>query len=443
MSIFVLKHPQDREIRRLAIPALGALIAEPLYLATDTAIVGHLGTAALGGVGVAAQVLNTLTGLCIFLTYGTTATAARLLGAGDKRAAIQQGVEGLWLALAIGIALIAVGWPLTPWIIDAFGASAAVAPQAETFMRISLFGLPGILIMLAGAGVLRGLQDTRTPLWTMIGTGIVNVALNVLFILVLGWGVAGSAWGTSIAQTAGCAAFVVVILRGARKHGAPLLPSVAGLRATTTANVNLFIRTASLRITPIIGTAIAARMGDQEVAAYQVGFQVFILLNFAANAIGVAGQAITGLHLGGSNVPMARATVSRIVLWAGATGTVLALALLAARSWLPSVFTQEPGVITLLVGTFVLVALLQPVTSLVFALEGVLIGAGDMRYLAIVGVFSSVVFLLAAWPVYVLGGGIIALWTVIGVWMTARFVMLGLRLRGTAWIITGAVMAHR
>jgi putative MATE family efflux protein len=412
-------------------------------LITDSAIVGHLGTAALGGLGVAAQVLNTLTGLCIFLTYGTTASVARLLGSGDRREAIRQGIEGIWLAIGIGLALIVIGWPLAPWIIDAFGASAAVAPQAETFLRLGLLGLPWYMVILAGSGVLRGLQETRTPMYAMIGTAIINVALNVLFVPVLGWGIAGSAWGTVIAQVAGGSVFIMIILRGAREHGAPLLPSAAGLRATTTANVNLFIRTASLRITPIIGTAIAARMGDQQVAAYQVGFQMFNVLNFSANAIGIAGQAITGLHLGGSNVPMARATVPRVVLWGIACATAIAVAMLAVRSWLPSLFTRDPAVAALLVSTFVLIALLQPISSLVFTLEGVLIGAGDTRYLAIVGVLSTAIFLLAAWPVYLLGGGITALWMVIAVWMTARFALLSLRVRGGSWLITGAQVAHR
>jgi putative MATE family efflux protein len=435
----VLRHPHDREILRLAIPAFGALVAEPLFLLADSAIVGHLGTAPLGGLGVAGQVLSTLVNICVFLAYGTTAAVARLIGAGDQREAIRQGIEGIWLAVAIGLVLVVAGWPLTPWIIDAFGASAAVAPQAETYLRISLFGIPGMLVVLAGTGVLRGLQDTRTPLRVAVGMFTVNLALNALFVLVLGWGIAGSAWGTVIAQTAGGAVYVATVLRGARAHGAPLRPEAKGLRAAATASVNLLIRTLSLRLVLIIGTAIATRMGDAEIAAYQVGFQVWTLLAFALDAIAIAGQAITGRHLGGSDAARARAATRRMVEWGIASGILFALIVLAVRPWLPALFTQDPVVTRLLLSTLLLVALLQPIAGVVFVLDGVLIGAGDMRYLAIAGLFTTAAFLPAAWLAYELGGGIVALWAAIGVWMTARFAALGLRARGNAWLVTGAV----
>jgi putative MATE family efflux protein len=435
----VLRHPHDREILRLAVPAFGALIAEPLFLLADSAIVGHLGTAPLGGLGVAGQVLSTLVNVCVFLAYGTTAAVARQVGAGNMREAVRQGIDGIWLASAIGLVLIALGWPLTPLVVDAFGASADVAPQAETFLKVSLFGIPGMLIVLAGTGVLRGLQDTKTPLRVSVGMFAVNLALNALFVLGFGWGIAGSAWGTVIAQTGGGAVYVVAVLRGARRHGASLWPDARGLRASATASVNLVIRTLSLRVVLIIGTAIATRMGDAEIAAYQVGFQVWTLLAFALDAIAIAAQAITGRFLGGSDVAGARAATRRMVEWGIACGVLFGLVVLVVRPWLPGLFTEDPAVRHLLLGTLVVIALLQPIAGVVFVLDGVLIGAGDMGYLAVAGAITMAAFLPAAGLVHVGGGGLLALWSAIGVWMIARFAALSLRARGQAWLVTGAV----
>ncbi|GAA2120153.1 MATE family efflux transporter [Actinomadura alba] len=435
----VLRHPHDREILRLAVPAFGALVAEPLFLLADSAIVGHLGTAPLGGLGVAGQILSTLVNVCVFLAYGTTAAVARKVGAGHVREAVRQGIDGIWLALGIGVLLVAVGWPTSPWLIDAFGASPEVAAQAETFLRISLFGIPGMLIVLAGTGVLRGLQDTATPLRVATGMFGVNLALNVLFVLVFGWGIAGSAWGTVIAQTAGAGVYIAVVLRGAREHGALLRPDLAGLRASATAGVSLLIRTLSLRVVLIIGTVVATHMGDAEIAAYQVGFQVWTLLAFALDAIAIAGQAITGRQLGASDVAGARAATQRMVQWGIACGVLFALLVLAVRPWLPHLFTQDPAVRHLLLGTLIVIALMQPIAGVVFVLDGVLIGAGDMRYLAVAGLLTTAAFLPAAGVVHLSDGGLVALWGAIGVWMVARFIALWLRARGDAWLVTGAV----
>jgi putative MATE family efflux protein len=438
-AFFSLRHPHDREIFRLAIPAFGALVAEPLFLLADSAIVGRLGTAPLGGLGVAGQALATFVNVCVFLAYGTTAAVARRIGAGDRGAAIQHGVDGLWLAVALGVAFAALGWPLTPDIVDAFGASDSVAPYAETYLRISLLGIPGLLVILAGTGVLRGLQDTRTPLVVAIGANAVNVLLNVVFVFGLGWGIAGSAWGTVVAQSLGAAVYVAAVVRGAARHGARLRPDAAGLRAAVSSGVNLFVRTIALRVVLIAATAVAARSGDAQIAAHQVAFNVWTLLAFALDAIAIAGQAITGRYLGGSDVAGARAATRRMMEWGVAGGVAFALLVLAARPWLPGLFTADPAVRDQLLAVLILVAALQPVAGAVFVLDGVLIGAGDMRFLAVASMVSTAAFLPAAWLVLSTGAGLVALWTAIGVWMLARLVTLGSRAMGDAWLVTGAV----
>ncbi|MFG2021382.1 MATE family efflux transporter [Actinomadura geliboluensis] len=429
----------DREILRLAVPAFGALVAEPLFLLSDSAIVGHLGTAQLGGLGVAGQALNTLVYLCVFLAYGTTAGVARQVGAGDMRAAIRQGIDGMWLAVAIGAVLIVAGWPLVPWIVDAFGASPSVTPYAVTYLRVSLFGIPSMLLVLAGTGVLRGLQDTRTPLAVSIGGFTANLLLNVLFVIVLGWGIAGSAWGTVLAQTGSAVVYTAVVLRAARRHGASARPDLDGLRTSATAGFGLLVRTAALRIVLIVGTSIAARMGDEEIAAYQVGFQVWTLLAFALDAIAIAGQAITGRYLGASDVRGTRAITRRMVWWGVGCGIVFGLLILAVRPWLPGLFTGDGDVRDLLLASLLLVAVLQPVAGVVFVLDGILIGAGDGAYLAATTLIATIVFLPAAIVLFRADAGIIGLWLAIGLWMLTRMVTLGLRARGDRWMVTGAV----
>ncbi|MCP2340511.1 MATE family efflux transporter [Actinomadura rupiterrae] len=434
---------QDREILRLAVPAFGALVAEPLFLLSDSAIVGTLGTAPLGGLGVASQLLNTLVYLSVFLAYGTTAGVARQIGAGNVRAGIRQGVDGMWLALVIGVVLVVVGLPLVPWLVDVFGASQQVDPYARTYMAISLFGVPSMLVVLAGTGVLRGLQDTRTPLFVSLGGFSLNLLLNAVFVLGFGWGIAGSAWGTVIAQTGSAAVYVVVVVRAARRHGAGVRPDVAGLRTAASAGASLLVRTAALRIVLIVGTSVAARMGDAEIAAYQVGFQIWSLLAFALDALAIAGQAITGRYLGAADVARVRAVTRRMVVWGVGSGVVFGLGIVAVRPWLPSLFTADPDVRHLLLASLLIVALLQPVAGVVFVLDGILIGAGDGAYLAWTTLVATIVFLPAALTSYWAGWSLVGLWCAIGLWMVTRMVTLGARARGDRWLVTGAVRRAR
>jgi putative MATE family efflux protein len=434
-----LRSAQDGEILRLAIPALGALIAEPLFLLADSAIVGRIGTIPLGGLGVASQALSTLVGISIFLAYATTAAVARQLGAGQRDAAIRQGIDGLWLAALIGLVVLGAGWPLTPAIAGAFGGSAAVTAQAVIYLRISLLGAPSMLAVLAGTGVLRGLQDTRTPLLVAVAANVVNVILNATFVLGLRWGIAGSAWGTAIAQTGAGAAYLVVVGRGARRAGISFRPDLAGVRAAAFAGASLVVRTLALQAVLVITTAIAARQGNAAIAAHQVAFRIWTLLTFALDAIAIAGQAITGRYLGAGDVAGARAATSRMIAWGAGYGAVFAVVLLAARPFLPALFDVRPDVRHLLLAVLLIEAAQQPVSGVVFVLDGVLIGAGDQDYLAVAGLISLAVFGIAAAAVVVSGGGLVALWLAYSAWMLARLGTLAVRARGSRWLITGAI----
>src|SRR5919112_4504818 len=228
---------RDREIVRLAVPAFLALVAEPLFLLADVAIIGPLGTGPLAGLGIAAAVLQTAIGLCVFLAYGTTASVARHLGAGDVRGALAHGVDGIWLAVAIGCAVTVLGVALAEPLVHLFGASDRVTEPAATYLRIAFLGTVPLLVMLAATGVLRGLQDTRTPLVVAVVGNAANVLLNLLLVYPVGLGIAGSAIGSVLAQVLSAAALVVVVVRAARRHGASLRPDLPGIRAAGRAGV--------------------------------------------------------------------------------------------------------------------------------------------------------------------------------------------------------------
>ncbi|MEU2876025.1 MATE family efflux transporter [Streptomyces sp. NPDC007070] len=427
----------DREIAALAVPAFGALVAEPLFVMADSAIVGHLGTAQLAGLGVASALLTTAVSVFVFLAYATTAAVARRVGAGDLQAAIRQGMDGIWLALLLGAAVIAITLPTAPALVDVFGASPTAAPYATTYLRISALGIPAMLVVLASTGVLRGLQDTKTPLYVAVAGFVANAALNAGLVYGAGLGIAGSAWGTVIAQCGMAAVYLGVVVRGARRHGASLRPDAAGIRASAQAGVPLLVRTLSLRAILMTATAVAARLGDADIAAHQIILSLWTLLAFALDAIAIAGQAIIGRFLGAGDTEGAREACRRMVQWGTAVGVVLGLLVIVARPVFLPLFTADPTVKDTALPALLVVALSQPICGVVFVLDGVLMGAGDGPYLAGAMLVTLAVFVPAALLVPVFGGGLTALWGAMTLMMTIRLLTLWLRTRSGRWLVTG------
>ncbi len=431
----------DREIVALALPALGALVAEPLFVMADSAIVGHLGTPELAGLGVAAALLTTAVNVFVFLAYATTAAVARRIGADDTAAAIRQGIDGIWLALLLGLLLVALAEPAAPQVLGLFGASGDATGYAVTYLRISALGIPAMLIVLAATGVLRGLQDTRTPLAVAVAGFTANAALNLALVYGAGLGIAGSAWGTVLAQCGMAAAYLVVVVRGAARYGVGLRPDRAGVRACATAGVPLLVRTLSLRAVLVIATVVAARLGDAEVAAHQILLTLWNLLAFALDAIAIAGQAIIGRYLGAEDAPGARAACHRMVRWGVMAGCALGLLVAAARPLFIPLFTTDPTVRAQLLPTLLVVALTQPACGVVFVLDGVLMGAGDGPYLAWAMLGTLAVFAPAAFAVPALGGGLTTLWWAMALFILARLGFLWARSRSGRWVVTGAIRA--
>ena len=438
----------DREIVRLAFPAFLALVAEPLFLLADAAIVGHLGTAELAGLGIAAAVLQTVVGLCVFLAYGTTAGVARRLGAGDHRGAIALGVDGVWLAVLIGVLATAVGVAATGPLVAAFDAGAAVSGHAVTYLRIAFLGTTPLLVMLATTGILRGLQDTRTPLVVAVVGNALNVLLNLPLVYgvgpVGGLGIAGSALGSVLAQLASAGLLTAVVVRAARAAGAPLRPDLRGIRGAAHAGVALVVRTLTLRaallVTVYAVTLIpAGGRQDVELATHQLALTIWTFLAFVLDAIAIAAQAITGRALGAGDAAGARSLTRRMVRWGLVSGLVTGASLAAASPWLGLLFTGDSEVHDLLTPVLLVAALSQPLCGVVFVLDGVLIGAGDGRYLAWAGVLVLVVYAPSAVAAALVGGSLLWIWLAFSaIFMGARGVLLLRRERSDTWLVTGA-----
>ncbi|MET1016085.1 MAG: MATE family efflux transporter [Leifsonia flava] len=443
MSILT-RRPVDREILRLAVPALGALIAEPLFLLADSAMVGHLGEVSLAGLGIASIVLQTIIGLMVFLAYATTPAVGRRLGAGDERGAVEAGIDGLWIALGLGIVLAVAGWFAAPTLVGAFGASADVAAEASVYLTISMLGLPAMLLVFAATGLLRGLQDTRTPL-VVAGIGFAaNIVLNFVLIYGVGLGIAGSAIGTVIAQWAMVGVYVVVIGWHASRVDARRMPHRAGVLGGITSGGWLFLRTLSLRIAMLLAVIVATGLGTSELAGFQIAMTLYSTLAFALDALAIAAQALIGKALGGDDVPLVQAVLERCLQWGVGGGALLGLVLVALAWVIAPVFTSSSDVIGLLPPTLVVLGISVPLCGYVFVLDGVLIGAGDAKYLALTGILNLVVFVplviaVGAWaPHDALGLALLMASFAFG-YLGARAVTLGLRARGTAWMVTGAV----
>jgi len=427
----------SKQILAVAVPAFAALIAEPLMLLADTVIIGHLGTAELAGLAVAAVVLGTEVGLCVFLAYGTTSTVARSHGAGRDDHALSQAVGGLWLALGIGVVLAggtaALAGPLT----SALASSAGVADQAHTYLLVSTLGIPAMLLVLAATGALRGVLDLRTPLIVTVTACSANVVLNVALVYGAGMGVAGAALGTVIAQWGAAAWLVGAVVRRALAAGAGTAPRLDPVIEAARTGVPLVVRTATLRASLLLATAVAAGFGDAPLAAHQITMTVVTFCAFALDALAIAGQTLTGRALGSGDADLAKNLTSQMLRWGWGVGAILGIGLAAISGVLPGMFTSDDAVRDVLVPALLVAAAVQPLSGAVFVLDGVLIGAGDGRYLAWAGVAVLLAYAPFALAVGWTDAGLTWLWGAYIAFIAARWVTLELRRRSGRWIVLG------
>ena len=428
---------RDKQLLKLAVPALGALLAEPLYVLADTAVVGHLGTSALGGLGVSSSALMLIYGLCFFLAYGTTATIARLMGAKKNKEAANQIVQSIWLAVFTGVFLGSIVFLFSSQLLEAMGATGDLLTQARIYLRISMYGAPAMLIMLAGVGYLRGVKDTVRPLWVSIGTAVLNLVIELVLIYGLDLGIGASAAATVIAQWVGAFIYLVWIGKEIRIYEVSLAPQFLLLKRQVRISTELLMRNLSTAGTFLIATAVATRISDVDVAAHQVAFQIWFTLAMAMDAMAIAAQAMVGNLLGAGSPVEARKVGQRAILWSVGVGIVGGGTLAIVHLPLAEVFSNDPSVISLSGFLFLHVALMAPLSGVAFALDGILIGAGDHNYLAkAMAVASisatSVMLLTRLWDL-----GIGWLWAAIWIFMGLRSALLGSRFYSSRWQVVG------
>ena len=430
-----LRSRYDREIVRLALPALGALAAEPLYLLVDTAIVGHLGREQLAALGIAFTVLGGLFAIFNFLQYGTTAQVARAGGAGEIETARRLGAQAVWLSLAFGVTVSLLIAVLAAPLVSLMGGDGATADYAVTYLRIAAVGFPAAFLALGGQGYLRGVADLRTPLVILIAGNVVNLALEVLFVYGFGWGIEGSAWGTAIAQLGMGAAFIVVILRQLEPGEARVRLALA--RRVLSLGKWIFIRTSALMGAFVLAGAVATRFGDASIAAHQVAFQLWVFLALVLDSVAIAGQIIVGRELGAGRRDEAYGAGERMIWLSVALGGAFAAFMLVLASVLPRAFTSDAAVLDEAALLWPLFAIMQPLNGAVFALDGILIGAGDGPFLAgsMVAAFLVCAGLLAA--------SLVGDWGIRGVWaalvalILVRLTLMTARFRRGRWLVTG------
>jgi putative MATE family efflux protein len=429
-----LRSPHDREILRLALPALGALAAEPLYVLVDTAIVGHLGRPQIAALGLAGTVLSGAFTIFNFLTYGTTAIVARAAGAGQQERAARLAAQALWLSLAIGLALVVVCEAAASPLLNLLGAHGRSGAYSLTYFRIAALGLPTALIALAGQGYLRGVSNLRRPLEIVVAANVLNVVLELVFVYVLHWGIKGSAAGTAIAQAGMGAAFIVELLR---PHAYSKLPSLNEMRPMMRIGGQIFVRTSALYASFLAAASVCARMGDAQLGAHQIAGQLFFFLALILDSVAIAGQVIVGRLLGSGDADGAYASATRMIGWSAAVGLAFALVLLPLAHLVPRAFTGDTHVLHEATALWPYFALMQPLGGAVFALDGILIGAGDTHYLMWSMLAASAVFITLAVLALELGWGIVGVWIALDILIATRLAFLAARFGGRRWAVVG------
>lgn len=432
----------NRQILALAVPTFGQLIAEPTFVLIDTAIVGHIGDAALAGLSVGSTILLTVVGVCVFLAYSTTSQVGHLIGAGRRREGLEAGIDSLWLALIIGAAASTIIFCAAEPLCRAMGADGDILDNAVAYLRAVVFGMPGMLLVYAANGIFRGLKKVRITLIAAIGGAVLNTVLDILFVFGFGWGILGSGVATLIAQWFMGVFLVVPALLWARADGADWKPRLRGILSSAGDGMPLLIRTLALRASMVATVMLATAMGTRVLAAYQ---SVNSCWNFVLNmldAIGIAGQALVATELGAGRRDRARLMTASSARAGLMGGVWIGAALIMLGFVATPLFSPTPEVQHLITVGMVVLGVFLPLSGWMWALDGILIGAGDNRYLAVACVTTACVYLPAAAGVAALDGllpgdeaRIALLWVMIGTLFTGiRAIFNGLRVRTDRWM---------
>lgn len=435
--------PQSRRRRRaeagvlgLAVPALGVLAAEPLYVLVDTAVVGHLGAESLGALGVGGALLTQVASQGNFLAYGTTGRAARLHGAGRRADAVREGVQASWLAVALGVLVVLIGQICAGPATRLLAGDGAVAEAAEEWLRIAVLGAPFMLLTIAGNGWMRGVQDTRRPLAYVVAANVLSAGLGPLLVYPAGLGLAGSAVANVVAQVVGASLFV----RALAAEGVSLAPHGPTIRAQLAVARDLVVRTLGMQACFLVAAGVAARMGTAQIAAHQVALQLWTFLSLVLDSFAIAAQALVGGALGAGDRARARATARTVAGYGAVAGALFGLLLLAGWQVVPALFTSDRSVVEQAHVAWPWFAAMQPVAGVVFALDGVLLGAGDVGFLRTLTLTAGFVgFLPMTLLAHTLDLGLGGVWAGLTLFLVIRLAGMIWRTRSDHWTITGAV----
>ncbi|MGC4776703.1 MATE family efflux transporter [Micromonospora chalcea] len=426
-----------RRIATLALPALVVLAAEPLYVLVDTAVVGHLGRVPLAALAVGGTVMTLTAWVGTVVAYGTTGRSARRFGAGDRAAAVAEGVQASWLALATGVLVaVAIGIGGGALARTLVGGPGEVADAAAGWLRVAALGAPGLLLAAAGNGWLRGIQDTRRPLLFVLGPNLLSAVLCPLLVYPAGLGLVGSAVANAITQTLSGVLFAAALVR----ERVSLRPRPRVIGQQLVLSRDLLVRGVAFQASFLSATAVAARFGAAAVGAHQIALQLWFFTVLVLDALAIAAQSLVGAALGGGDAAGARFLARRVALLGGLCGVAFAVLIAAGAGVVPSWFSSDPQVREQAMTAWPWFVALQPIGGVVFALDGVLIGAGDVRYLrnlTIVCAFGG--FLPAIWLAYGLELGLGGIWAGLTLFVVLRLAGLLLRMRSGAWAVVGAV----
>lgn len=423
-----------RRIIGQALPALGVLAAEPLYLLWDTAVIGRLGALPLAGLAVGGLILATVSTQLTFLSYGTTSRSARRFGAGDADGAVTEGVQATWLALVVGGVLLTLVQIFAGPVTRAIAGREEIAVAAESWLRTASFGIPLILLTMAGNGWLRGVQRPRAPLvFVLAGLGLSTVLCPVL---VFGWfgapelGLVGSAWANLAGQVVSGLLFLGALVRAAPS----LRPRPDLVRAQLVLGRDLIVRSLSFQVCFVSAGAVAARAGAQFVGAHQIAMQLWNFVALVLDSLAIAAQTLVGAALGAGDRAGARSLGHRVTAWSTGFSVVIAALLALVSSTLPHAFTTDHQVLDALTVPWWFLVGMVPIAGVVFALDGVLLGASDAAYLRTATMVSALVgFLPLIWLAYAFGWGLAGIWSGLAAFMVLRCIAVVVRFLGHRW----------
>jgi putative MATE family efflux protein len=427
-----------RRVAGLALPALGVLAAEPIYLLFDLAVVGRLGALSLAGLAIGGLILSTLSSQMTFLSYGTTARSARFFGAGDHSTAVGEGVQATWLALGLGTLIVVAVQIVAEPLVWALSAGGDIASAALPWVRIAIFGVPAILISAAGNGWMRGVQDTGRPLrYVVTGFGLSALLCP---LLVYGWlGMPRlELVGSAVANLVGQWLAALLFCRALLVERVPLRIQPSVLRAQMAMGRDLVLRTLAFQACYVSAGAVAARFGAAAVAAHQVVLQLWSFLALVLDSFAIAAQSLVGAALGAGQLAHAKSVALRVTIFSTAASAVLAGVFAVGASVFPSVFTDDRSVLDAMgVPWWFMVAQL-PVAGIVFALDGVLLGAGDAKFMRNATLISALVgFLPLIWLSLVFGWGLFGIWSGLSTFMVLRLAFVGWRAFSGNWLVPG------